>query len=141
MGNEQSAPAPRAPRNKLSKPRTNSSANTSGSKSSGISKTQGRRNSQSDHVGISNNRYSTVSVDAVFGGAGEKRRDESTRRKRMSIFRLKSSQAKIQQLEVGSGVSIDYLDPEDRWSRSNSVTEDLRDQRHYSAPVERYWFH
>lgn len=136
MGNEQSAPAPRGPRNKLSKPRTNSSTNTANSKSPGP---PSRRNSQLNDVGISNNRYSTMSLDVDIGEVGEKRSAEP-QRKRMSIFRSKSSQAKVQQLEINSAVDIKYLEPADRWSRSNSrsnsVTEELRDQRHYSAPMQ-----
>jgi hypothetical protein len=135
MGNEQSAPAPRGPRNKLTKPRTNSSTNTTNGKGSAPSS---RRNSHSNLVGISNKRYSTVSVDRVVGEAGAKKRDESTSRKRMSIFRSKSSQPKVQQLDIASAADIDYLDPSPEWSRNNSVTEDLREQRHYSAPLERY---
>jgi hypothetical protein len=136
MGTEQSAPAPRGPRNKLSKPRTNSSANTANSKSPGP---PSRRNSQLNDVSISNNRYSTMSLDVVIGEVGEKRIEEP-QRKRMSIFRSKSSQTKVQQLEINSAANIDYLESADRWSRinsrSNSVTEDLREQRHNSAPMQ-----
>lgn len=134
MGNEQSAPAPRGPRNKLSKPRTNSSANTSNSKGSGVTS---RRNSQSEHVEVPSNRYSTISVDAVVGEAGEKQRDPQ--RKRTSMFRSRSTQPKTQQLDIGSAANIDYIEsPKEGWSRRNSVIQDAGEHRHYSVPVQRY---
>jgi hypothetical protein len=137
MGNEQSTPTPRGgPRHKLTKPRTNSSANASNVKGSAP---PSRRNSQSNHVGISNNTYSTLSVDKVVREAGEKR-DESKQRKRMSIFRSKSSQPKVQQLDIGSAANINYLEqsPLDNWTRNIPGPEDLS-ERHCSVPLERYF--
>lgn len=136
MGNEQSTPAPRGPRNKLSKPRTNSSVNTPNSKTPGI---LSRRNSQAEHVGVANNRYSTASVAAVVGEAGERRPEENTQRKRRSLFRSKSAQPNTQQLDIGSGVNIEYLEsPTVGWSRTNSVIEEPREQRQFNVSGERY---
>jgi len=138
MGNEQSAPAPRGARNRLSKPRTNSSTNTSNSRNSAPPT---RRNSQSNNVGISNNRYSTVSLDVVGAEAGERRWDQPRHRKRMSMFRSKSTQPQVQELRIGSGVNIDSIDkiPVERESKRSSIVEDPRDQWQYNAPVERYF--
>jgi hypothetical protein len=134
MGNEQSAPALRGPRNKLSKPRTNSSANTLNPKGSGVT---GRRNSQSEHVQIQSKRYGTISVDAVVGEAGEKLRDPL--RTRTGMFRPKSTQPKVQPLDIGSAANIDYIEsPKEGWSRRNSAMDDLGEHRHYSVPVQRY---
>lgn len=134
MGNEQSTPAPRGPRNKLSKPRTNSSANASSLK---IGVTPSRRNSQSEHVGISNNRYSSISVDMVTSEAAEKQPEGRAQRKRSIIFRSRSAQPKVQQLDIGSAADIDFIEsPVEGWSRRNSVIEDVGAHRQYSVPVQ-----
>lgn len=74
-------------------------------------------------------------VDVVADEAVEKRA-EQPQRKRMSIFRLKSSQAKAQQLEINNAVDDEYLEPVDRWAESGYVVdEDQREQRHYNAPL------
>lgn len=143
MGNEQSTPTPRGPRNKLSKPRTNSSINASNVRGS-VSAPPSRRNSQSNHVatsytGVVNDTYSILSGEAVVGNDGEKKRGEPTSKKRMSIFRSKSSQAKVQQLDIGSAADIEYLDQgSENWTRRTPVTEDLKENRHYSVPIEKY---
>jgi hypothetical protein len=138
MGNEQSVPVPRRPANKLSKPKTNSRTPVILS----------RRNSVVTEVGSSKPQYSSLSVDVLVVGEPGRKRDESTSRKRMSIFRSKSSQPKIaSQLEISSGVNIEYLNESpvrspapnaDSWSRNSSVVElKQQQQQHYNAPVQR----
>ena len=128
MGNEQSTPAPRRPTNKLSKPKTNSSTNTPTTKTS---QPPSRRNSLLGNVGRLSNKQSTLSVDAIDG---EERQQKQ--RKRMSMFRSKTSQPA--QLEIKSGVEIDHIDqsPVKRLSLNNSAIN-LERERHHSAPVER----
>lgn len=76
-----------------------------------------------------------MSLPIEVGGseAGE-RRSEEPQRKRMSLFRSKSSQAKVHQLEINNAVNIEYLEPADRWTERNPMV-DPRDQR-YSAPTK-----
>jgi hypothetical protein len=147
MGNTQSAPAPRRPPNKLSKPRTNNSS-TANLPSTKTPLVTGRHDSQSNHGFASVSRYSIVSVDGVVGNASEKLREES-QRKRMSLFRSNSSQPKIlQELEIDTGVERGFVDPSpvDRpvhsWSRSErSYSETFEfptDQPYYNPPAERY---
>ena len=141
MGNEQSVPEPRRPANKLSKPRTSSSVPPTSRAYAGIN----RRNSTLDNVGISSVQHSSLSVDAVAGEAGRGRtREVPTQRKRMSIFRSKSSQARSQ-LDITNGVHIDYLnespvrspvDGLDRWSRNSSAVE-LKREPQWAAPAQR----
>ncbi|TVY56189.1 hypothetical protein LCER1_G002504 [Lachnellula cervina] len=127
MGQEQSAPAPRRATNKLSKPRTNSSGNL-------ISKIPGpppsRQNSQSNNGSPAKSRNSLLLPDTIVGEVEEKKEGKS--RKRMSLFRSKSSraQAKLKTLEVDTGVEREFVDPSPvdrpvpvrRNSRANSVT-------------------
>lgn len=134
MGNEQSVPEPRRPANKLSKPRTNSSVPPTSRTPAGIN----RRNSTLGNVGISSVQHSSVSVDAVVGEAGRGRTKEvPAQRKRMSLFRSRSSQAKSQ-MDITNGVEIDYLNESPvrspvQWSRNSSVVELKRE----CAPVQR----
>jgi hypothetical protein len=125
MGQEQSAPAPRRGRapNKLSKPRTNSSGNLI----SKIPGTPSRQNSQSNNASPIKSRQSLLLTDVVVGKAGEKK--EEKQRKRMSLFRSKSSQAKSKSsLELDTTVERESVDPSPierpvrRHSRANSVT-------------------
>lgn len=125
MGQEQSAPAPRRGKasNKLSKPRTNSSGNL-------ISKVPGtpsRQNSQSRNASPTKSRHSLLPADDVVGEAREKK--EQKTRKRMSLFRSRSSQAKSKStLDFNTGVEREFVEPNPverpvrRHSRANSVT-------------------
>jgi len=140
MGNEQSAPAPRRPGNKLSKPKTNSSLPIRPTPAA-----ENRRSSVVNEVGISKIQYSSLSVDAVVSEAGGKG-DEPTKKKRMSIFRSRSSLARASQLDIASGVNIEYLNESptrspavgtDEWSRNSSVV-DFKQQQYYNAPPQRY---
>lgn len=161
MGNEQSTPVAAAgalaaeatargtPRNKLSKPRTNSFANANGVPTNGkTSASPSRRGSVSGNGGLLNNRFSMVSIDvgevadSLEGKGKVNTKEEPVKKKRMSIFRSRSSKAKVPQSEVNNEVATS---PEDKspvkkiWRRSNSVTENggqkgVRD----NIPVERY---
>ena len=147
MGNNQSAPAPRRPPNKLSKPRTNNNSSTNLLNSKAPQATS-RRNSQTNNGAVANNRYSTLSLplDVVVGEVAEKPREEP-QRKRMSLFRSKSSQPKAQELGIDTGIERTFVDPSpvdrpvQRWSRSersNSVTFELSaDEQFYDPPAER----
>lgn len=100
MGNEQSVPAPhRRPANKLSKPRTNSSAPIP---KSPIPNSRQNSSLFLDSVGSSKVQTSSLSVN-LDGQTGKKKE------KRTSIFRSKSSQAKVPQLEITNSANIDYL--------------------------------
>ena len=133
MGNEESTLAPRAPRNKLSKPRTNTSVNNPILKAPGVRSR--RRNSQPEHGAIPSYGFSTMSLDAVNDEAGEKRRRDP-RRKRTSIFRSRSTQPKVPPLEIGNAASIENIDcPKEGWSRRSSILE-TSDDGHHSVPVQ-----
>jgi len=123
MGQEQSVPAPRRAPNKLSKPRTN----TTGNLISKIPGTPSRQNSQSNNASPTKSKQSLL-FPADVGEAVEKKEEKP--RKRMSLFRSKSSQAKERQLELqlDTGVAREFVDPSPverpvrRHSRANSVT-------------------
>jgi hypothetical protein len=101
MGNEQSAPTSRRAQNKLSKPRTNNNS-TSNLLNVKTSNPTTRQNSVSTNASPTNIRYSVIPIDEFIRGAGEKRKEETTQRKRMSIFRSKSAQEKPKlRLDVG----------------------------------------
>ncbi|KAH8594066.1 hypothetical protein B0O99DRAFT_595778 [Bisporella sp. PMI_857] len=133
MGNEQSAPGPRRQANRLSKPRTHSTAVPSNSRSPNPSS---RRNSILQDVDNSN-RFSTLPVEEP-----RVKTVEEPKKKRLSLFRSKSSQSKDSQLDIKNGVHIDYLGETPvravatNWSRTNSMVEYDRDT-HYSAPIPR----
>jgi hypothetical protein len=132
MGQEQSVPAPRRAQNKLSKPRTNSSGNLI----SKIPGTPSRQNSQSNNGSPTKSRQSLL-FPADVSEAGEKK--EEKQRKRMSLFRSKSSQAKEKkfELEVDTGVERVFVDPSPverpvrRHSRANSVTFEEQAEENY----------
>ncbi len=120
MGNEQSAPLPRRPPNKLSKPRTNNNS-TSNLLSAKTSNPTTRQSSVSANVSSTRSRYSTILVEVVPGEAGENRNEETTQRKRMSLFRSKNSQDRLKlQLDVSvetHSAEPSLLDqPDPRWS-------------------------
>jgi hypothetical protein len=76
-------------------------------------------------------------ADVVVGEVGEKK--EEKQRKRMSLFRSKSSQAKEKklELELDTGVERDFVDPSPverpvrRHSRANSVTFEEQAEESY----------
>ncbi|TVY81337.1 hypothetical protein LSUE1_G004240, partial [Lachnellula suecica] len=140
MGQEQSAPSPRR-QNKLSKPRTNSSGNLI----SKIPGTPSRQNSQSNNNASPTKSRNNLllSNDAGIGEAGEKK--EEKQRKRMSLFRSKSSQAKsVIPPEFDTTVQTNFVDPSPvelpvrRHSRTNSVTfEEQATEVYQSRPTNR----
>ncbi|KAG9233745.1 hypothetical protein BJ875DRAFT_511365 [Amylocarpus encephaloides] len=103
MGSEQSAPTPRRGQNKLSKPRTNSSANLL----KDVPKIPSRESSQNT-TSPRRSRYSLFSDDSQRGHGDE---GKETRRRRRSIFRSKSSQARNRVLEINSGVDTEFVNP------------------------------
>jgi hypothetical protein len=118
MGNEQSAPLPRRPPNKLSKPRTNnnSALNLPNTKTSNPTT---RQNSVSTNASP---RYSAIPIEALPREAGEKGKEETVPRKRLSLFRIKSSQDKPQlPVEIAAethSAEPSLLDqPNLRWSK------------------------
>ena len=123
--------APRRPPNRLSKPRTNSSANILNLKTTG---SLSRRNSELSNAA---KRYSTVSVDVVDAEEAETR--EPTQRKRMSLFRSKSMQPKSEPLQIDTGVDVEFLErsPIDNWSTRGSNTYESPDQPYFAPPAER----
>ncbi|KAG9241523.1 hypothetical protein BJ878DRAFT_482859 [Calycina marina] len=141
MGNEQSTPATRR-QNRLSKPRTNTTTVPTTRPTVQLN----RRDSvlQQDGVG---NRYSVISNVAVVSQAEPDIEDENVvhEKKRMSLFRSKSSQARasLQQLSIGSGVGIEHLNetpirkpgirvPE-RLSKGNSLVD--QSENSYTSPA------
>jgi hypothetical protein len=55
------------------------------------------------------------------------------------MFRSRSTQPKVQQLDIESAANIDYIEsPKEGWSRRNSVIEDVGEHHHYDVPVQRY---
>lgn len=146
MGNTQSAEAPRKPPNRLSKPRTNSSTpNLLITKTPSAS----RRNSLSSNVSPPNNPYSTASVvEPAVSEAPEKVvKDELKQRKRTSIFRSKSAQEHVPQMEIVRAGQSDFPEPlpVERFTRSSSrvrsdsITFELPgDQQRFStSPLDR----
>lgn len=154
MGNNQSAEAPRKPPNRLSKPRTNTSGSTHGSTPSLLAPklaAASRRNSQTRHEPNPNDRYSRAysvisPVEAIVDEAGEQRgRGVQTQWKRLSIFRSKSAQPTVPQLDIVSGVNIEYTDatPVDRYRRSSLIhaAPEYRHSRSSSvdaSPIDRF---
>jgi len=138
MGNTQSAPTPRRPPNKLSKPKTNSS--TPNLLSSKFSTALSRRNSQTSNVAALGSHYSK-SVDAVVGETTEKLTDESTSRKRMSLFRSMIPQGKALPLDINSGVESEFVQsslrdkPVQGWPKINSVHLGLQANQLYYNPT------
>lgn len=105
MGQEHSVPAPRRVPNRLSKPKTNTTGNM-------ISKLPGppsRQGSQSNNSSPVNTRHSFWYNEAVVGEAQKPKPEKQ--RKRMSLFRSKSSQAKQQNLTVDIGIEREFVDP------------------------------
>jgi hypothetical protein len=147
MGNEQSAPMPRRPPNKLSKPRTNNNS-TSNLLSTKTSNPTTRQNSFStNNASPERTRYSVILVEEVAGEAGEKRKEETTQRKRMSLFRSKTSQDKPKlRLEVSVETHSAEPSPLDQpnpwWSRppkERSTKRDFElagDEPYYESPTE-----
>jgi hypothetical protein len=146
MGNEQSAPTPRRPPNKLSKPRTNKNS-TSNLLSIKTSNPTTRQNSVSTNASPTRTRYSTIPVEVLAGEAAQKQKEDTTQRKRMSLFRSKSSQEKPKlQLEVGvepSSVEPSPLEqPNPRWSRqprergTPAIFELAGDEPYSESPTE-----
>lgn len=146
MGNEQSAPTPRRPQNKLSKPRTNNNL-TSNLLNIKTSNPTTRQNSVSTNASPTKTRYSVIPIEEFVREAGEKRKEETTQRKRMSIFRSKSAQEKPKlRLEVGvesSSVEPSPLEqPNPRWSRrprergTPVIFELTGDEPYSESPIE-----
>lgn len=135
MGNGQSAEAPRRPANKLSKPRTNSSANPSSAKSG----PESRRGSQST-VALNGSRYSLNVVEGKDANSEAGR--EEKKEKRRSYFRSKSAQPKESRLDIQNGANIDFLDPKDRWVGGKTATEEVEEEQlersphRYSLPAQ-----
>lgn len=134
MGNEQSAPLGRRSQNKLSKPKTNASTSNLlnlalNSKSSNPTT---RQNSASDVSLSTNTRFNFTPIEGFAGEAGDKWKDDQpSHRKRMSLFRSKSSQDKPK-LRLNTGPDPDSPDPSPlspldqplpRWSRGRSLSE------------------
>lgn len=115
MGNEQSAPLPRRrPPNKLSKPRTN---NTSTSNLLNLNPKPPipttRQNSVSTNSSPTKTRYSFTPIEGFAGEAGDRWRDDQpvqAQRKRMSLFRSKSSQEKPK-LHLNTGLELGSPEP------------------------------
>lgn len=151
MGNEHSIPRARR-HNRLSKPPR---PNTTPAAGTPVHPAEpGDRSSvliQQD--GLGNNRYSITSQNAVVGYASPAANVADPfndivvpeKKRRMSLFRSKSSQAKIQQLDMSNGGNIENL-PEppvrksvlripERWSRSNSLVGHLEPNFMPQAPI------
>ncbi len=124
MGNEQSAPTPRRPANKLSKPRTNNHSNPN-LLDRRASAPASRRNSISTNDSPIKTRDSAIPVDALGAEAVEGRKEQRTRR-RMSLFRSKSAKPQSRQEEATieqdrSSVEPSPIEPTHRWSREPRV--------------------
>lgn len=149
MGNEQSAPVSRRLPNKLSKPKTNNtSTSTLLNVNSKPSNPATRQNSVSTNSSPTKVRYSFTPIEGFAGEAADRWKDEPVQRKRMSLFRSKSSQAKPK-LHLRTGFDpnspepspISPLDqPLPRWSslrdRGNPVSSEMSREDHYESPVE-----
>lgn len=146
MGNENSTPAPPRPANKLSKPRTNSSLPLR----SPVPNSRRNSNLKESVSAFSKGQQSSLSVDNVVVDEDARkggREAPNKERKRMSIFRSKSSQARVSQLEIPRSHDIEFLDESpvrsseavvaEQWSRNSSVVE-FQQQQHYNhAPMQR----
>lgn len=110
MGNEQSAPAPRRPPNKLSKPRTNNStANLLETKKL---PPPSRRNSISTNASPTKERWSRPPGDVLAGEAVPV--EESKPKKRLSLFRSKSAQPQSKStisLPLDTGIESQFVTP------------------------------
>jgi hypothetical protein len=148
MGNEQSAPAPRRAPNKLSKPRTNnnSTANLLDTKKPPITS---RRNSISTNASPTKERWSRLPGDVLAGEAVQV--EETKPRKRMSLFRSKSTQPQSKNtigLGLDTGIASQFVEPSPveqpvhKWSRlpresGNSEGFDMPAEEAYSEqPVQ-----
>jgi len=150
MGNEQSTPTTRR-QNRLSKPRTNTTQVTGTPLRPNELATRDSVVLQLEGDGLGNHRYSSAASQAAISPAipDVYIQDPMShvvvpeKKKRMSLFRSKSSQAKIQQLDIANGVEIDRLNetpvrkpilkmPE-RWSRSNSLVD--QGENSYAPPI------
>jgi hypothetical protein len=148
MGNEQSAPAPRRPPNKLSKPRTNnnSTANLLDTKKPPIAS---RRNAVSTNASPTKERWSRSPGDVLAGEAVQV--EETKQRKRMSLFRSKSTQPQSKStigLGLDTGIASQFVEPSpveqpvQRWSRlpresGNSEGFDMHAEEAYrEQPVQ-----
>ena len=110
MGNEQSAPLGRRPQNKLSKPKTNGAISNLLSLNSNHSNPTTRQNSVST-ASISHTPYNFTPIEGFAGEAADRWRDDQpVQRKRMSLFRSKSSQDKPK-LHLTTGLEPNSPDP------------------------------
>lgn len=122
MGNEQSAPTPRRPTNKLSKPRTNnhSNANVPDRRASAPVSRRNSVYSLSTNGSPTKTRDSTIPAEL---GETEPIRKEEKSRKRMSLFRSKSAKPQSRMPEEDTNVVKSIVEPDPfeppshRWSR------------------------
>ena len=151
MGNEQSAPVSRRPPNKLSKPKTNNASSSNllilNAKPPNPSPTA-RRNSESASSSPTKVKYSFTPIEGFAGEAAERWKDEPVQRKRLSLFRSKTSQEKPK-LHLTTGFDADSpvpspvspLDqPTSRWGslreRGTAILSDTAGEDHYESPVD-----
>jgi hypothetical protein len=149
MGNEQSAPVSRRPPNKLSKPKTNNASNSNLlNLNTKPPNATARQNSVSAGSSPTKVRYSFTPIEGFAGEAADRWKDEPVQRKRLSIFRSKSSQEKPK-LHLTTAFdanspepsSVSPLDqPTPRWGslreRGTPILSDMAGEDHYESPVE-----
>ena len=156
MGNEQSAPVSRRPPNKLSKPKTNNasssnllSLNTKPPNPPNPPNPTARRNSVSASSSPTKVRYSFTPIEGFAGEAAERWKDEPVQRKRLSLFRSKTSQEKPK-LHLTTGFDANSPEPSPdspldqpapQWGslreRGTPILSDAAGEDHYESPVEK----
>lgn len=116
MGNEQSVPLGRRPPNRLSKPKTNNSTSnllSLGLSNPKLSNPATRKNSvASNSSPTTKTPYNFVPIEGFAGEAGDRWRDAqpTQQRKRISLFRSKSSQDKPK-LSLKTGLELNSPEP------------------------------
>ncbi|KAE9365469.1 hypothetical protein N431DRAFT_473524 [Stipitochalara longipes BDJ] len=158
MGNEQSVPVGERSQNRLSKPKTNAStsnllSSTSNLRSLISNSTTRQKPVATDAASTSKASYNFTPIEGFAGEAGDRWKEEQpTPRKRMSLFRSKSSQDKPKlHLTTGTGgepnsrepspLSALDLPPLPIWGSSNGKNSPVvfttgGEEPYYDSPVE-----